>query len=106
VNGGKEGKGQGIEGSANANDVWVWMRSHIRFCTIGNCYLLSFFLLIESLTAACKFHPLSFLFSKHGAFSLRFHLSFFLFNPYSPFFEDPSLAGERFHSLEFSRRAA
>jgi hypothetical protein len=26
VNGGKEGKSQGIEGSANANDVCVWMR--------------------------------------------------------------------------------
>jgi hypothetical protein len=57
VNGGKKGKSQGIEGSANANDVWVWMRTHIRFCTIGNCDL-SFFLLIESLPAACKFHPL------------------------------------------------
>jgi hypothetical protein len=34
VNGGKEGTSQGIEGSANANDVWVWMRSHIGFCTI------------------------------------------------------------------------
>jgi hypothetical protein len=48
VNGGKEGKSQGIEGSANANDVWVWMRPHIRFFTIGNCDLLPFFLLIES----------------------------------------------------------
>jgi hypothetical protein len=44
VNGGKEGKSQGIEGSANANDVCVWMRPHIGFCTIGNCDLLSFFL--------------------------------------------------------------
>jgi hypothetical protein len=35
VNGGKKGKSQGIEGSANANDVWVWMRPHNRFCTIG-----------------------------------------------------------------------
>jgi hypothetical protein len=26
VNEGKEGKSQGIEGRANANDVWVWMR--------------------------------------------------------------------------------
>jgi hypothetical protein len=32
---GKKGKSQGIEGSANANDVWVWMRPHIGFCTIG-----------------------------------------------------------------------
>jgi hypothetical protein len=31
----KKGKSQGIEGSANANDVWVWMRPHIKFCTIG-----------------------------------------------------------------------
>jgi hypothetical protein len=57
VNGGKEGKSQGIEGSANANDVWVRMRAHIGFCTIGNCDLLSLFLLIESLPATCKFHP-------------------------------------------------
>jgi hypothetical protein len=80
VNGGKKGKSQGIEGSANANDVWVWMRPHIGFCTIGNCDLFSFFLLIESLPAACKFYPIFFL--KHGAFQLRFHL-FFLFNPCS-----------------------
>jgi hypothetical protein len=44
VNGAKEGKSQEIEGSANANDVWVWMRPHIGFCTIGNFDLLSFFL--------------------------------------------------------------
>jgi hypothetical protein len=58
VNEGKEGKSQGIEGSENANGVWVWMRPHIRFCTIRNCDLLSFFLLIEALPAAYKFHPL------------------------------------------------
>jgi hypothetical protein len=43
-NGGKEGKSHGIEGSANANDMWVWMRPHIGFYTTGNCDLLSFFL--------------------------------------------------------------
>jgi hypothetical protein len=103
-NGGKKGKSQRIEGSANANDVWVWMRPHNGFCTIGNCDLLSFFLLIESLPTACKFHPL--LFSKHGAFQLRFHLLFFqslLLFSFS-FFEDPSFAGERFDSLDFFRR--
>jgi hypothetical protein len=103
VNGSKKGKSQGIEGSANANDVWVWMRPHIGFCTIGNCDLLSFFLLIESLLASCKFHPL--FFSKHEAFQLRFHLFFFsILAPLSLFFEDPSFTGERFHSLEFSKR--
>jgi uncharacterized membrane protein len=65
VNGGKEGKSQGIEGSTNANDVWVWMRPHVGFCTIGNCDILSFFLLIESLLAACKFRPLLFFFSQN-----------------------------------------
>jgi hypothetical protein len=60
VNGGKKGKSQGIEGSAIANDVWVWMRPHIRFCTIGKCDLLSFFLLKESLSATFKFHHLFF----------------------------------------------
>jgi hypothetical protein len=80
VNGGKKGKSQRIEGSANANDVWVWMRPHIRFCTIGNRDLLSFFLLIESLPATCKFHPL--FFSQNvELFSCGF--TFFLFNPYS-----------------------
>jgi hypothetical protein len=44
VNGGKKGKSQGIEGSVNANDVWVWMRPHIRFCGIGKCDPLSVFL--------------------------------------------------------------
>jgi hypothetical protein len=36
VNGGKKGKSQGIEGSVNANDVWVWMRPHIKFYTKEN----------------------------------------------------------------------
>jgi hypothetical protein len=72
VNGGKEGKSHGIEGSANANDAWVWMRPHNGFCTIGKCDLLSFFLLIESLPAACKFHPLFFL--NMELLHMRFHL--------------------------------
>jgi hypothetical protein len=62
VNGGKKGKSQGIEGSANTNDVWVWMMPHIGFCTIGKCDLLSFFLLLEPLPVPCKFHPLFFLY--------------------------------------------
>jgi hypothetical protein len=57
---GKKGKSQRIEGGANTNDMWVWMRLHIGFCTIGKCDLLSFCLLIESLPAAYKFHPLFF----------------------------------------------
>jgi hypothetical protein len=94
----RNGKVKELEGSANANDLWVWMRPHIRFCTIGKCDLLSFFLSIESLPAACKFHPLffSFLLLKHGAssyevsplllfnhcsfFSISFFLSLSLFN--------------------------
>jgi hypothetical protein len=79
VNGGKKGKSQGIEVSANANDVWVWMRPHIGFCTIGKCDLLSFFLFIESLPAACKFHPPFF---KHGDFSYEVS-PLLLFNPCS-----------------------
>ncbi len=59
---GKKGKSQGIEGSANANDVWVWMRPHIGFCTIGKCDLIAFFHSIESLLVACKFYPLLFSF--------------------------------------------
>jgi hypothetical protein len=74
LNGDKKEKSQGIDGSANANDVWVCMRPHIRFCTTENCDLFLFFHLIESLPAACKFHTL---FSKHGVFQLRFHLFFF-----------------------------
>jgi hypothetical protein len=35
VNGGRIGKSQGIEGGANKNDMWVWMRPHIGLCTIG-----------------------------------------------------------------------
>jgi hypothetical protein len=73
MNVGKKEKSQGIEGSANVNDMWVWMRPHIGFCTIGKCDLLSFFLSIESLPAACKFHHLffSFLLLKHGASSFE-----------------------------------
>jgi hypothetical protein len=58
VVGSKKEKSQGIEDSANANDMWVWMRPHIGFCTIGKCDLLSCFLSIESLPAALKFYPL------------------------------------------------
>jgi hypothetical protein len=61
VKGGTKGKSQGIEDSANASDVWVRMRPHIKFCTIEKCDLLSFFLLIESHLVACKSHPLFFL---------------------------------------------
>jgi hypothetical protein len=57
-NGGMKGKSQGIEDSANANDMWVWMRPHIKFCSIGKCDLLSYFLSIEYLPVAYKFHPL------------------------------------------------
>jgi hypothetical protein len=50
VNGGKKGKSQEIEGSANANDVWVWMMPHIEFCTIGKCDFLSFFLSFDRIS--------------------------------------------------------
>jgi hypothetical protein len=59
---GKIGKSQGNEDSATANDMWVCMKPQIRFCTIGKCDLLSYFISIESLPVACKSHPL-FLFS-------------------------------------------
>jgi hypothetical protein len=78
---GNKVKSEGIEGSANANDMWVWMRSHIRFYTIGKCHLPSFFLLIESLPATCKFHPL---FLKHEASSYEVS-PFLLFNSCSFF---------------------
>jgi hypothetical protein len=42
VKGGKKRKSQEIEGSVNTNDVWVWMRPHIKFCTIGKFYTLDF----------------------------------------------------------------
>jgi hypothetical protein len=60
--GGKKGKSYGNEDSANANDMWVWMKPQIRFYTIGKCDMLSYFISIESILAACKSHPL-FLFS-------------------------------------------
>jgi hypothetical protein len=101
VKGGKNGKSQGIEGSANANDVWVWMRPHIQFCTIGKYDLLSFFPLIESLPAACKFHPLFFSFETWSFFfAFQSLLPFFFFF----FLRILLFAWKRFHSLEFSRR--
>jgi hypothetical protein len=85
MNGDKKGKSQGIEGSANANDVWVCMRPHIGFCTIEKCDLLSFFLSIESFRVACKFHPLFFfLLLKHGASTYEVS-PLLLFNPCSLF---------------------
>jgi hypothetical protein len=59
---GKKGKSQGNEDTANANDMWVWMKPQIGFCTIGKCDLLPYFISIESLLVAYKSHPL-FLFS-------------------------------------------
>jgi hypothetical protein len=52
VNGGKKGKSQEIDGSVNAYDVWVWMRPHIGFCTIGNSDLLSFFLSFDEISSS------------------------------------------------------
>jgi hypothetical protein len=77
VNRGKKGKSQGIEGSANANDVWVWMRPHIEFCTIGNCVLLSFDRISPN-----SLRISSSLFLKTWSFSNEVS-PLFLFNPYS-----------------------
>jgi hypothetical protein len=62
VVGGKKGRSQGSEDSANANDMWVLTKRQINFCTIGKCDLLSYFISIESLPTAFKSHP-RFLFS-------------------------------------------
>jgi hypothetical protein len=66
--------------------MWLWMRPHIRFCTIRKCDLLSFFLAIESLPASYKFHPLFFLLSfwNMELLHMRFHL--FCFSIIVPFF--------------------
>jgi hypothetical protein len=84
VNGGKKGKSQGIEGSANADDVWVWMRPHIGFCTIRKCDLLSFFLSFDRISPS-SMQILSSFFLKHGASSYEVS-PLLLFNPCSPFF--------------------
>jgi hypothetical protein len=55
---GGEGKNQGNEDSANANDMWVWMKPQIRFCTLGMCDLLSYLISVESVPAAYKSHHL------------------------------------------------
>jgi hypothetical protein len=91
VNGGKKGKSQGIEGSANADGVWVWMRPHIEFCAIGKCDPLSVFLLIESLPTDCKFYPLVFI-----TWSSSYEVSpLLLFNPCSLFFQGSFFLLER-----------
>jgi hypothetical protein len=56
-------KNQGLEDSANENDIWVWMRPHISFCTIEKCDLYFHFLL-RSLPLVLNFSSSSF----HGAF--------------------------------------
>jgi hypothetical protein len=56
--GGKKGKSQGNLDGANANDMWVSLKPQIVFCTIRKCDLLSYFISIEALPAACKSHPL------------------------------------------------
>jgi hypothetical protein len=100
--GGKKGKSQGNEDSANANDMWVWMKSQIRFCTIEKCDLLSYFISIESLPTACRSHPLFFSLFETWSFSIEVS-PLLLFNSCS-FFRILLFAGERFHSFEFSRR--
>jgi hypothetical protein len=79
---GKDGKSQGIVGSANAIDVWVWMRLHIRFCTIGNCDLLSFFSVDRVSQQRVNFIVSFFSFLKTWSFSTNVS-PFFLFNPCS-----------------------
>jgi hypothetical protein len=84
---GKKGKSQGIEGSANTNDVWVWMMPHIGFFTIGKCDLLPFFLLIKYLPVACKFYHLSLsLFETWSFFIWCFTSYFSVLTP--PFFRE------------------
>jgi hypothetical protein len=77
VKGGKKRKSKGIEGSARENDVWVWMRPHIRFCTIGKCDLLSFFLFDRISPSSLQILPF---FLKHGASSYEVS-PLLLFNP-------------------------
>jgi hypothetical protein len=92
VNGGKKGKSQGIGGSANANDVWVWMRPHIGFCTIGNCDLLSFFFFDRISLISLQ---ISSSFFKTWSFSTEVS-PVLLFNTCSSLslsFEDPSFLG-------------
>jgi hypothetical protein len=100
VNGGKKGKSHGIEGSANANDVWIWMRPHIRFCTIGNYDLISFFLLIESLPEACKFYSL-FLLSSQNMELFNLDFTSFSFQSLLPFFRILLLLGRDFTHWNF-----
>jgi hypothetical protein len=98
VNWGMKGKSQGIEGSANANDVWVRMRPHVGFCTIGKCDLLSFFLLIESLSVASKFHPLFFFVTWSSSYEVS---PLLLFNPCSLFLRIHLFARKRFTHWDF-----
>ena len=54
---------QEIEDGANAKNVWVWMKPHIGFCTIGNCGHHFHLPLRRSLLLGLHFQPLF-----HGAF--------------------------------------
>jgi hypothetical protein len=104
VNGGKKGENQGIEGSANADNVWIWMRLDAGFCNTGKCDLFSFFLSFDRISPSSLYFIILFLLLKHGASSYEVS-PLLLFNPCSPFFLRILLfAGKRFHSLDFSRR--
>jgi hypothetical protein len=52
LKGGEKGN-QGLEDSANASDMWVWMEPPIGFCTIGNCDLHFHFVSVSKL----RIHP-------------------------------------------------
>jgi hypothetical protein len=67
-------------------NMWVWMRPHIGFCTIGKCDLLSFFLSFNRISPSSLQISSSFssILLKHGAFHMRFH--FFCFLILAPFF--------------------
>jgi hypothetical protein len=98
-------KNQGLEDSEN--DMWIWMRPHIRFCTIEKCDLDFHFLLRRYLPLFLNFSSSFFLF--HEAFYALVlvdeisPLLLLILAPFlSFFFKDPSFVGERLFLLESS----
>jgi hypothetical protein len=86
-------RNKGLEDGANTNDMWVWMRPHIRFCTMRKCDIhFHFFLKVSP--ASLAIFILFFFMELFMPLSWRM-IFFFAFDPcsFSSFFSGSFFCG-------------